>query len=464
MTTSLCEISYKDPSIIFRAFSGDINSILLESALFNDDFGRYSFIVADPWKTIWTKNGKTFLDDMEIEASFFDFIQQQLLFYKPFFTSSQLLPFQGGMVGYLGYDAGQLLEQLPQPQTDEFNMPDAWLGFYDVGIAFDHHLRKAWIFSTGLPETEENLRSYKASCRLGWISQKLLQHRVFDTSSPTTWVASPVLSETEEEGYVDAVNKVIDYIYAGDIYQANYSRRMRSILPKEVDHYSVYERLRKVNPAPFAAFLRTKWGTLASASPERFLKLRDNAVETKPIKGTKRRSTDPNEDKKIAEELLSSEKDRAENIMIVDLLRNDLSRVCAPLSVKAPKLLALESYATVHHLVTTVVGELERCFTAVDLLKATFPGGSITGAPKIRSMEIITELEKTQRGPFYGSIGYIGFNGTMDTNIVIRTFLIQEQKIVFQVGGGIVADSQPDEEFEESTTKALGLIRALETP
>ncbi|WP_032112662.1 aminodeoxychorismate synthase component I [Candidatus Paracaedibacter symbiosus] len=452
------EIPYSEPSIVFRAFAAQPGAILLESAQHLPDFGRYSFVMADPWQVLESRQGKTFLADEEHPMLFFDLLQQQLEFYSLSHRES-LPPFQGGVAGYLGYETGQLLETLPQAIIDEHGMPEAWLGFYDAVIAFDHKLQRAWIISSGLPEQEELSRQQRAKERLQWLQGIL--HNGETTPFQKTWGQVEVQSDVSESEYCTAVQRVVDYIYAGDIYQANYSRRLRAKLPTKVSAYDLYERLTQVNPAPFAAFLNTKAGIIASASPERFLKLEGQQVQTKPIKGTRRRSSDLLEDQQIANELLASEKDRAENIMIVDLLRNDLSRVCAPHSVQVPQLLELESYATVHHLVTTVVGELEPLHGPIDLLKTTFPGGSITGAPKIRSMEIITELEGQARGPFYGSIGYIGFSGMMDTNIVIRTFVIQEDQVTFQVGGGIVADSDPQGEYDESTTKALGMMRAL---
>jgi para-aminobenzoate synthetase component 1 len=228
-----------------------------------------------------------------------------------------------------------------------------------------------------------------------------------------------------------------------------------------MDAFGLYRRLRDLNPAPFAAFLRFDDVEIVSASPERFLSLRGNRVETCPIKGTRPRGRTVEEDRALADELLTSEKDRAENVMIVDLLRNDLSRVCRDSSVDVRGLCELETFATVHHLVSTVVGALQPGLTAVDLLAACFPGGSITGAPKIRAMEIIAELEPTRRGPYCGSIGYIGFDGCMDTSIVIRTYAMRNGRVTFQAGGGIVADSTPAAEYAETLAKARALIAAL---
>lgn len=262
-------------------------------------------------------------------------------------------------------------------------------------------------------------------------------------------------------GYLDAVSRVREYIVAGDIFQANLSQRFETSLPEPA--FDLYRRLRQWNPAPFAAYL--DWGDLQvlSASPERFLRLdgERRQIETRPIKGTRPRGLGPMHDAALGRALAESEKDRAENVMIVDLLRNDLSRVCRPGSVRVPELFALEHHPTVHHLVSTVIGELAPSADAVDLIRAAFPGGSITGAPKVRAMEIIAELEPTQRGVYCGSIGYLSATGAMDTSIVIRTYLALRGQVYFQAGGGIVADSDPELEYRETLDKARGLIETL---
>jgi para-aminobenzoate synthetase component I len=255
---------------------------------------------------------------------------------------------------------------------------------------------------------------------------------------------------------------VREYILAGDIFQANLSQRLQA--PLSGSPQSLYARLRAGTPAPYAAYFDMGGAVLVSSSPELFLRLRGSSVETQPIKGTAPRSADPLEDAGRVAALARSEKDRAENVMIVDLLRNDLSRVCRDESVRVPRLCEVESHGPVHHLVSTVTGELRSECDAIDLLRASFPGGSITGAPKIRAMEVIAELEPTQRGPYTGSIGYIGFDGSMETSIVIRTFVVKAGVAYFQVGGGIVADSDPDREYQETMDKAAGLIAALGEP
>jgi len=261
-------------------------------------------------------------------------------------------------------------------------------------------------------------------------------------------------------GYLDAVARVRDYIIAGDIFQANLSQRLEA--PLEEDPWHLYRRLREVNPAPFAAYLEFDGVYVASASPERFLQLDCTGhVETRPIKGTRPRGISPEHDAALSRALWDSEKDRAENLMIVDLLRNDLSRCCRPGTVRVPELFALEGYRTVHHLVSTVVGELDPGRSAEDLLAAAFPGGSITGAPKVRAMEIIAELEPTRRGLYCGSIGYLSATGAMDTSIVIRTLVAAGGRVTFSVGGGIVADSDPESEYQETLQKAHALITAI---
>jgi para-aminobenzoate synthetase component I len=257
------------------------------------------------------------------------------------------------------------------------------------------------------------------------------------------------------------VHRVIDYIDAGDVFQVNVSQCFNTKFPGNYSSMAVYEKLRQLNPAPFSAYLNFPSVTLLSSSPERFLQLSARYIETRPIKGTRKRVAGPIADQLMVNDLLTSEKDRAENIMIVDLLRNDISKVCDDYSVKVTKLCGIESYPTVHHLVSVITGQLKPEHDALDLLKATFPGGSITGAPKVRAMAIIAELEGTQRGPYCGSIGYIGFNGDMDTSITIRTFVIKGDEIYFQAGGGIVADSVPTAEYHEALTKAAALITTL---
>ncbi|HEU5393445.1 MAG TPA: aminodeoxychorismate synthase component I, partial [Candidatus Methylomirabilis sp.] len=399
-----------------------------------------------------------------------------------------LPPFQGGAAGYIGYDYGAVLERVPPTRYDDLAVPDVVLGLYDWVIAWDHLAGEAWLISTGLPagagqEHRARERAAEVGRRLGghrgggaegqggggWFPPLCLPSRpprgAAAPSYPVTSLdaadAIGLRSTFTHRGYLDAVARVREYIIAGDIFQANLSQRFQA--PLREPPFELYRRLRRRNPAPFAAFLDFGELSVLSASPERFLRLDEGGmVETRPIKGTRPRGLGPMHDAALGRALAESEKDRAENVMIVDLLRNDLSRVCRPGSVRVPELFALEQHPTVHHLVSTVVGRLEPGADAVDLIRAAFPGGSITGAPKVRAMEIIAELEPTRRGVYCGSVGYLSRTGVMDTSIVIRTFVEREGEVYFQAGGGIVADSDPELEYRETLDKAGGLIGALE--
>jgi para-aminobenzoate synthetase component 1 len=392
-----------------------------------------------------------------------------------------LPPFQGGIAGYLAYDWGAVLERLPRPRYDDLAIPDLMLGLYDWVIAWDHRIGGAWLISTGLPE-ENGGRELRARQRMEMVRARLgsrgggaaspqPRKRPGEQLAPSYPVANisgaeriGLRSTFTRPGYLDAVRRVREYILAGDIFQANLSQRFQS---QWIDSpYELYRKLRSRNPAPFAAYLGFGDVAVLSASPERFLRLGEDgrSVETRPIKGTRPRGLGPMHDAALGRALAESQKDRAENVMIVDLLRNDLSRVCRPGTVRVPELFALEHHPTVHHLVSTVVGEIEAGNGAIELIRAAFPGGSITGAPKVRAMEIIAELEPTQRGVYCGSIGYISTTGAMDTSIVIRTYVALNGQVYFQAGGGIVADSDPELEYAETLDKARGLIEALLEP
>jgi para-aminobenzoate synthetase component 1 len=337
--------------------------------------------------------------------------------------------------------------------------PDAVLHFFDVVLAFDHLEDRAWLISSGWPEPDPDRRARRAIERAEFFLDRLEGAR-----TPPDRGSLPVTrwsSNFTKQSYAEAVRKVIGYILDGDIFQANIAQRFTASLPARFDPFDFYRVLRATNPATFGALLKFDGLTIASSSPERFFTVRGGQVETRPIKGTAKRSDDPATDLALAEELLASEKDRAENVMIVDLLRNDLSRVCRPHSVQVPVLCGLESYAAVHHLVSVVQGELAEGKTAVDLLAACFPGGSITGAPKIRAMEIITEIERYARQIYCGSIGYFGFDGSADLNIAIRTVMLRDHTATFQAGGGITALSDPVAEYEETLTKAQRIFAAF---
>lgn len=350
------------------------------------------------------------------------------------------IPFTGGAAGYFGYDLGRTLETLPR-QTQPSHTPDMMIGIYDAVYAYDHkEARGYWI-------------TYNEKKHLPDINQ---------TITPAANIKAEWTSEKTQSQYEKDIQRIIAYIHAGEIYQANMTHRFEAPRPAGFFPFAHYLHLRDINAAPFAGYFNAGDTILSSASPERFIKCdADGRIETKPIKGTMPVSANPLQDAKNRETLLSSDKDFAENIMIVDLLRNDLSKCAEAHSVTVPKLCALESFAHVHHLVSTVTAQLAKDKDSIDLLKGSFPGGSITGAPKIRAQEIIEELETHSRGPYCGALGYIGFDGAMDTNILIRTLVIEGDRLHFNVGGGVVADSDPAAEYLETLDKAEGIFKSF---
>ncbi|HUD52356.1 aminodeoxychorismate synthase component I [Parvibaculum sp.] len=453
------DFSWVPPHELFQAFAGEPFALLLDSATAAPGrdpalHGRWSFIALDPFETMVWREGDAPAPFATLRTRLAEFALA---------AAPGLPPFIGGAAGFFGYDLAHTLERLPpraKPYAiDDQHLPDMALGFYDVVLAFDHVERRALLVSTGLPERTDAARKRQAKARADIFRARLAAAKPFHPPAlPGAVAAEPDVARAD---YESAVARVIRYIEAGDIFQANLSQRFEARLAEGGTAYDLYLRLRQTSPAPFASFFNFGEGALVSSSPERFLLLRNGEVETKPIKGTRPRGTTRTEDARLAAELLSSQKDRAENVMIVDLLRNDLSRVCADGSVTVEDLCALESFAQVHHLVSTVRGKLRDGKTHADLLAACFPGGSITGAPKLRAMEIVAELEPTTRGPYCGAIGYLGFDGAMDTAIAIRTMIVQDARVTFQAGGGITADSDPAAEYEETLAKARGMARAL---
>jgi para-aminobenzoate synthetase component 1 len=357
----------------------------------------------------------------------------------------------GGAVGYIAYDMGHHIEKLPRAAVDDVNIPDSCFGFYDCIIAVDHMNKDTYIIANGMNE--------KPDTAIAALKSKINNMNYDNLDNKQGMSCSEIQSNFTKEGYMKAVQRIKDYIRAGDIYQANMTQRF--VCHTKEAPFSIYSRLRQLNPAPFACYMSFGEGHILSSSPERFVKIQDHMIETRPIKGTMPRGRTPEEDKINKEELLSSEKDKSELLMIVDLERNDIGKVSKIGTVKVPELFYPEEYATVHHLVSTVTGEMKDHIDAIDVIQGTFPGGSITGAPKIRSMEIIDELEPTQRNIYTGSIGYLGFNGTMDLNIAIRTIVMKEGTAYFQAGGGIVWDSDPQLEYEETLHKARALFKTL---
>jgi para-aminobenzoate synthetase component I len=424
--------------------------------------GRYSFVAADPFK--WIEAGPDQEDPLATLSAR----------WKSFSCVSrpELPPFQGGIAGLFAYDLNRSLEQLPAPRTNDLPLPTMAVGIYDVVLAFDHHQHRAWAISQGFPESDPIARFERAQHRLAQFVELLetpprsFDMGAFEATKIETLAAKhdvgldDISSNMSSSEYQRMVRRAVEYIHAGDVFQVNLAQRL--LCPVRSDPVSLYLKLREKNPAPYSGFLNLGDWQICSSSPECFLKVRDGQVETRPIKGTRGRSSSPEADLYVADELLLSEKDRAENVMIVDLMRNDLSRVCNAKSVHVAELCKVETYAHVKHLVSSVRGRLRENATAFDLLRACFPGGSITGAPKIRAMEIIAELEPTARGAYCGSLGYIGFDGQMDSSILIRTVTAGGGWWQLPVGGGIVAQSDPLDEYRETWHKARGLLHALD--
>ena len=448
-----------DPVRCCEQLSGLPYRMFLDSAQHSSSLGRYSFVAADPAAVVRRRgeDAGDALDDI-----------RRLLTPRAAKALPGLPPFQTGAIGYIAYEWGRTLERISAPRFDDLDLPDVVFGIYDWTFAWDHEASRAWLIA----RDEANKR--RALDLLGDPERvapqappvEVRESRERPPSYPVEadWI-DPSLglrSSFTHAAYLDAVNRVRDYIYAGDIFQANLSQRFEAALVESP--WDLYRRLRTRNPAPFAAFIELPECAVLSASPERFMRVdATGRVETRPIKGTRPRGIGPEHDAALGRALTESAKDRAENLMIVDLIRNDLSRVCEPGSVRVRELFALEHFATVHHLVSTVVGTLSPGLDGLDLLRASFPGGSITGAPKIRAMEIIAELEPSVRGVYCGAIGYLSVTGELDTNIAIRTALARDGRVYLNAGGGIVADSDAEQEYQETFHKARGIIDALVT-
>ncbi|MCA6112958.1 aminodeoxychorismate synthase component I [Bradyrhizobium cenepequi] len=451
------ELQWIEPVTAMRCLAHRPHLTFLDSAARHELLGRYSYLSCEPFSTYMVADGQASWNG-EALGDPWGALRTLLARYRQEHRPD-LPPFQGGAAGFFGYDLNRTLERLPAPAISGQGLPQSILHFYDVVISFDHRDDRCWIVSTGWPEQDPARRSERARRRADEFVALLAGPKTPRNGPPGT--AGAWHSNFSREGYIAAVRRVIDLILAGDVFQANIAQRFSAHLSKSFDALAFYCQLRSLNPAPFAALLRYGRLIIASSSPERFLKLDGRQVETRPIKGTIARSADPRKDQRRAELLVASEKDRAENTMIVDLLRNDLSRVCTPQSVEVPALCDLESYASVHHLVSTVTGELGEDQDAVTLLRACFPGGSITGAPKVRSMEIIAEIERVAREVYCGAIGFIGFNGYMDTNIAIRTVTFDNDLAMFHAGSGITAMSDPEAEYQETLAKAQRIFDAF---
>lgn len=449
------EIPYQNDSAkIFARISDRPWAVFLDSGQPDSQFGHYDIMVADPFIRLVTNGEQTEVFDSEgLKVSAqdpFDLLKATLASYH---LNKTDLPFEGGAIGYFAYDLARRVETLPSQSLDSEHIPQMMVGVYDWAVVVNHRLSRAWLVSHSFDRATEAL--WPELCAL-FDEPLLIENQLaFE-------VTSALSSNMAYKAYTQAFDIVKRYIYEGDCYQVNLAQRFSA--QARGDAWVAYQALREISPAPFMAYMNLSDVSpfhVLSASPERFLQVFNGHVETRPIKGTRPRSLDSTQDKLNAESLQNSLKDRAENLMIVDLLRNDISKACETGSVRADNMFALESFANVHHLVSTVTGKLAQGMTAIDLLRSCFPGGSITGAPKLRAMEIIEELEPNRRGLYCGAIGYIGFDGNMDTNIAIRTAIYSHGEIRFYAGGGVVADSELVKEYRETWDKASSMIELL---
>lgn len=467
------EIPFQDPFEIYKGLRS-CNSFFLESVKGPENIARYSFIGIEPYLIVKVKDGVVEIDCQGRKTlsnrNPLQRLRELVNAYKQE-PLKELPPFQGGAAGMLSYDFVHYLEKLPETATDDLNVPEAHFFMIDRLIAFDHAAKKSWIIVC--PGARETVLGFSDVTRQRHIliaeSEDVLQDIERRTGlKDKTEDESCALGnrvkisyETEKEDYMEIVRKVREYIAAGDIFQANLSLRVSADIG-DTAPWKIYTILRKINPSPFAAYVDFGDYHIVSSSPERLVRVIGRNVDTRPIAGTRPRGRDLEEDEIMSAELLLNEKERAEHIMLIDLERNDLGKVADYGTVNVDELMITEKYSHVIHIVSNVKGILAEGRDCFSVIRATFPGGTITGVPKVRCMEIIDELEPTQRGPYTGSIGYIGFNGNMDLNIIIRTFLIKDGRAYVQAGAGIVADSDPEQEYYESLKKAEALIKTLE--
>jgi aminodeoxychorismate synthase component I len=449
------------PESLVEALRGERGVVLLRSGSFDSPQARYSFVTARPFLTF-----RSFGSRCELDAP------HQARFGNPWQALDALmaryelldeidLPFPlGGCFGFWGYDLKNFVEaKLPRTAINDLELPDCQTGFYDSLVAFDHRIDQVWIISTGL-QADGARDPARARSQLEFWKDHLhaTPHAANSGNSPAP-LLRPVTSSVSRAEFIARVGRIREYIQAGDIYQANLSHRLTAGI--DLSGWEFFQRLSDVSPAPFAAYLDCDDFQVCSSSPELFLRLSGPHIQTRPIKGTRPRDGDATRDAQLTYELQTSAKEMAELVMITDLLRNDLGKVCEYGSVQVPELVRLERYAHVQHLVSTVAGRLRGDQTHFSAFASCFPGGSVTGAPKIRAMEIIDELEPLSRGPYTGAIGYLGFNRESQLNIAIRTAVCQPGAIHFHVGAGIVADSVAEAEYDETMAKAGGYFAAL---
>ncbi len=434
---------YIEPIEIYAMIKDEPHSFILESSLYHDEYGRYSIVASNPFEVVKYSNDPECIDKFRNTMNKYSFESNDEKKYG--------LPFNGGAVGYLSYDLGRYLEKIENKTTVDMEVPDLYFGLYDWAYVIDHKDKNLYIVTANLDKVKE--------VKIIAEREELILNSKPTKISYTTDEEIPLKSNFTKQEYIDSIERVRQYIRSGDIYQANLTQRFDARTSRSA--FDIYAQLREVGPTIFGGLLNFEDVQVISNSPERFIKVENRKIQTRPIKGTKPRGETPEQDEFFKNELSNSEKDKAELLMIVDLERNDLGRVSKIGSVKVPELFKIEAYANVYHLVATIESEIDKEKDIYDVIKATFPGGSITGAPKIRAMEVIEELEPTRRNVYTGSIGYIGFDGTTDLNIAIRTIVKKDDRITFQVGGGITWDSKPEDEYMETLHKAKSIMKTL---
>ncbi|NOZ67675.1 MAG: anthranilate synthase component I family protein [Deferribacteres bacterium] len=475
--TPVCaELPFMPPRQAFGPVESP-GSFLLESIKGPEKIARYSFIGAEPFMIFRAKNGVVEITsgDKKIKSTVHPLkMLKELLSVYPMDAPEGLPPFAGGAAGIISYDFVHYLERLPRTAVDDLGIPDAHFILVDTVAAFDHKLRKTFILScpaarrvvTGeKPDAEPALYYDEACGKINRLYKKLASGisasgRIRQEPAARRKGAIEIRHEMGKKDYMDMVKRAKEYIRAGDIFQANLSQRVSACVG-DTAAWHIYKLLSSINPSPFAAYLNMGDYWIASSSPERLVKVNRGIVETRPIAGTRPRGADPEGDRRMRNDLLLNEKERAEHLMLIDLERNDLGRISDYGSVEVDELMITEDYSHVIHIVSNIRGAVSRGKDCFDAIRATFPGGTITGVPKVRCMEIIDELEPVARGPYTGSAGYISFTGAMDMNIIIRTFVIKDGTAYVQAGAGIVADSDPEREYYETLKKAEALIKTL---
>ncbi len=440
-----------DSTILFDKVADEPWAIFLDSSQPAGAQGRYDIIAARPNIRITTKNHKT---KIQTWSECFTLSDDPFTILKEQFSidreNSNKFPFTGGGLGFFSYDLGRYIEKTPAISVDDLDLPDMAVGIYFWAVIVDHQKKKS-----ALVGDKSDLRT-----RRNWHDLiKFFTAKSASVKRAEFSVTSQLRSNMTASYYANAFDRIKKYISEGDCYQVNLAQRFSTEV--EGNPWLVYQALRRINPSPFSAYMNYPGFQILSNSPEQFLYVKERLVWTKPIKGTRPRADNRHRDQSLLRELSRSKKDRAENLMIVDLLRNDISKNCQLGSVQVAKLFDTESFSNVHHMVSTITGKLRDYRTTIDLLRGCFPGGSITGAPKLRAMQIIEQLEPHRRGIYCGSIGYIGFNGSMDMNIAIRTIVHKHQRVYFYAGGGIVHDSNMEAEYQETFDKAAAMIELL---